>query len=57
MSKIKTSHNSMKKVLYSMSNRCVECNMKIPKGDVHYSPDGKAYCERCYHEMKEKVKA
>jgi hypothetical protein len=30
--------------------------MKIPTGDAHFANDGKMYCGRCYHEMKEKVK-
>ena len=57
MGKIKTPHNNIKRMWFNISNRCVECNMKIPRGDVHYGTDGKAYCGRCYYEMKEKVKS
>lgn len=57
MGKIKTPHNSIRKALYKLSNRCVVCNTKIPLGDVHYDVDGKMYCGKCYREMKEKVKA
>jgi hypothetical protein len=57
MGKIKTPHNSIRKALYKLSNRCVVCNTKIPLGDVHYDVDGKMYCGNCYREMKEKVKA
>ena len=56
MGKIKTPHNSIRKALYKLSNRCVICDMKIPPGDAHFANDGKMYCGRCY-EMKEKVKA
>jgi hypothetical protein len=53
MGKIKTPHNSIKRVWHKLSNRCVICDMKIPTGDAHFANDGKMYCGRCYHEMKE----
>ena len=49
----RTNHNSAKKILYDMANRCVKCGMKIPKGDTHYI-DGKACCGRCAYERKVK---
>ena len=48
----RTNHGSFKRVLYNLSNRCYQCGMKIPKGDVHYI-NGEPHCGKCVYEKGE----